>query len=111
MSMNSRYLIWLLFSFKGVLDRIVYIKSILSLFLIGFLTTSFFLFSDWSTSVPLLVIPLLNILFAWMALSLGVKRLRDTGNSLWFLLLCLIPYVGFLFTIYLININIFDSIN
>lgn len=42
------------------------------------------------------------VALAWFGLAQGVKRLHDVDKSGWFILLCLIPIVGFIFALYML---------
>ena len=55
-------------------------------------------------AIPLLLIPavLLALVGLYLSIMLGIRRTHDVGQSGWFLLLTLIPYIGFIFGLYLL---------
>ncbi len=54
--------------------------------------------------IPLLMIPavLLGLVGLYLSITLGIRRCHDIGNTGWFLLLTFIPYIGFIFGLYLL---------
>ena len=54
--------------------------------------------------IPLLMIPavLLGFVGVYLFITLGIRRTHDVGHSGWFLLLTFIPYIGLIFSLYLL---------
>ncbi len=56
------------------------------------------------SAIPLLMIPavLLALAGLYLSIMLGIRRAHDVGLSGWFILLTFIPYIGFMFGLYLL---------
>ena len=89
----------LLFSFEGRIGRQTYILSSLAVtFIIGVLAGLIAPVVSGGENgggalLFILLLPLL-ILSVWIGLALAVKRFHDQEKSGWWVLLCIIPYVG-----------------
>lgn len=105
------------FSFDGRLNRQTYIVRGLLLLLIGFVMALAFglvigIFSNDPTGKSAESIGnLVGIVIGLMSLSLTVRRCHDLDKSGWWALLCLIPFVNIIFSIYLLFFKGTDGAN
>ena len=88
------------FSFEGRLNRQPYIQSILVIWVVSALST--WMVQSSSSMLVALLTGIISIAMAVAAISLGVRRLHDLDKSGWWLLISIIPLVGFLFQLYLL---------
>ena len=57
---------------------------------------------------PMMIIgPILSLLTAWAIMAIAIKRVHDRGQSGWWLLLTLIPGVGFIW--WLVNLGLLEG--
>ncbi len=95
-----------LFGFTGRLNRkafllrwlVVLIFLPMCVFLITFLNKQLGVSEDFL----LLLLAIVIILSVVASISLEVKRLHDLDRSGWFVLINLVPFISFIFTLYLI---------
>lgn len=86
-------------SFEGRLNRQPYIIGYLIISFISAILT--YLTKDSTSTLITIFVGIIGILMSITMLSLIVRRLHDLDKSGWFALILLIPFVGFLFSIYL----------
>lgn len=84
------------FNFDGKLNRRKYLIYVLAILIGVPILTAVFL-----KIVPIVGV-LIIILGVIIALSVHIRRLHDIGKSGWMVLLFLIPFVNFIFLIYLL---------
>ena len=88
----------LLFSSQGRMCRAKY--WIINL-CVGLLVLPIYLIKENDVSIGVLIgMFLLAILLLWINIATNIKRYHDLGKSGWFVLLQLIPIVGYVFIIY-----------
>lgn len=95
------------FSFNGRIRRIEYFLSgIVFSCLVCFLGLFAFIIGEATGSSGGWIIELLAILSSvasvWFSLAQGVKRLHDLNKSGWWILLCCVPVVGWIFGLYML---------
>lgn len=95
------------FSFDGRIRRIEYFLScIVVSCLAWFLSLFAFIMGETTGASGGWIIGLLVILAivasVWFSLAQGVKRLHDLNKSGWWILLCCVPVVGWIFGLYML---------
>jgi uncharacterized membrane protein YhaH (DUF805 family) len=96
-SMNDIDWAWLLFSFEGRINRAKFWLGIVVLWavvwilaLIAAAANSGFL---WG------LIAILNVVLIWPSLALSIKRWHDRNKSGWWVLIALVPFIGWLWAL------------
>ena len=98
-----------LVSFEGRINRQPYAQFIL---VIWVLSAILGWMVDSSTSGLLAVlVGIISLVMAISAISFGVRRLHDLDKSGWWVLIALIPIVGFFFQLYLLFAKGTDGYN
>ena len=103
--MDTNYLKWLCFSFKGRIGRKIYIVCALSvsLLLVFWIGVNLYLVGLLGErSISYLVTPsiLFIITLGYINFALAAKRLHDRGKSAWwYLIVVFIPYLGLIYWI------------
>lgn len=87
------------FSFEGRLNRQPYIIGYLTISIISGIIT--YLTKDSTSTLITIFAGIIGILLFIATLSLIIRRLHDLDKSGWLALVLLIPFIGFLFTLYL----------
>jgi uncharacterized membrane protein YhaH (DUF805 family) len=98
---------WLLLSIDGRIPRSTYwLKFILPVFVLGIVANLLdnVLGTGGPTGYGGLISGLFGLAMLWPYIATGVKRLHDRNQSGWWMLILLIPVVGFFF--WLINMGI-----
>jgi uncharacterized membrane protein YhaH (DUF805 family) len=90
-----------LFSFSGRRNRKSYILASLLIFAVILLVWCVAAFMTYASNgyVPVIIAGLISIPVAIAAWALGSQRCRDFGWTGWAMLITLIPYVGWIFSI------------
>ncbi len=86
-------------SFEGRLNRQPYIIGYLIISFISAILT--YLTKDSTSILISIFVGIIGIMISIATLSLIVRRLHDLNKSGWFALILLIPFVNFLFSLYL----------
>lgn len=99
------------FSFEGRIRRIEYFLSGIICAIVTWIAmllgVGTFLFGAGSGSAAgsafgLLIGVVAIIAAIWFSLAQGIKRLHDLNKSGWFILICYIPLVGWIFALYML---------
>ncbi len=83
------------FSFYGRAKRKEYWGVAIFLFILGVFLNILGISLLVLAPLTLLLFPILLIAI-WLSLAITARRLRDAGINLWFMLLLLVPFVGFI---------------
>ena len=88
---------WLLFRFDGRIGRRTWwLWGVAAMFgLVIYFTVTLRV----AGASPNVADGLINLLLVWPALALSVKRWHDRGKSAWWVLVMLIPVIGWLWTV------------
>lgn len=93
------YIIKLLYSFKGQINRLEYVWGniiLVSLLAVGIFSSN--LFPHPHTDIIKILIALKFVIFVLASLytliAIAAKRLKDIGWTLWLIPIILIPYIG-----------------
>lgn len=96
-------------SFEGRLNRQPYAQCILVIWLLSAILGWVV---DSSTSGLLaILVGIISLAMAISAISFGVRRLHDLDKSGWWILIAIIPIVGFFFQLYLLFAKGTDGYN
>lgn len=94
---DSRSLPWLLFSFRGrVSRRTWWLWGVAAMLGLGLYFTVLLRVAGLSAEGSEIVV---NLLLLWPTLALSAKRWQDRNKSAWWVLLMLLPVVGWLWTL------------
>lgn len=97
------------FNFEGRLNRQPYIQCMLGIWVLSSVVG--WMFSSSTSFLISLLFGIISLAIAASAISLGVRRLHDLDKSGWWLLIGVIPLIGFLFQIYLLAAKGTDGVN
>lgn len=87
------------FNFQGRLNRQPYIHCMIVIWIAS--TVIGLMINSATSTLISLLFGIISLVIAASAISLGVRRLHDLDKSGWWLLIMFIPFVGFLFQLYM----------
>lgn len=97
------------FTLDGRLSRLPYFKCIVMIWIIS-AVVAWLIDSSSSTLISLIGI-VVSLAMIGVSISFSVRRLHDIDKSGWFLLIAIIPLIGFLFQLYLIFAKGTEGVN
>ena len=95
--LNLNSIVWLLFSFRGRIRRIEYwaVSIIIGIII---LLPAYVVFEPYSEQANIYV-DIMAILLLWPSLAIQAKRWHDRDKSAWWILINLVPVIGFIWAI------------